>query len=82
MQYYCYSNHQPVPGSNAVEPEPGREQRRVNVLRRVSVHLLCTFACFQAVRVKMSLADELLADLYEIGDEADQENEAQVPNYV
>jgi len=28
----------------------------------------------------MSLADELLADLDEIGDEADEENEAQVPN--
>ena len=30
----------------------------------------------------MSLADELLADLDEVGDEADEENEAQVPNYV
>lgn len=28
----------------------------------------------------MSLADELLADLDEIGDEADEENDAQVPN--
>ena len=27
----------------------------------------------------MSLADELLADLDEIGDEADEENDAQVP---
>ena len=30
----------------------------------------------------MSLADELLADLDEVGDEADEENEAQVANYL
>lgn len=51
-----------------------------------TVHLLyslgpcCTFPCFQPVRINMSLADELLADLDEIGDEADEENDAQVPN--